>query len=292
MCEMLTLAEKEIKRMNIRHDNLSLIRDKDGVSVWRVAADHKSYVMKCFERAEYRREIENYHTLISLKIPTLAVIAYTGSSILLEDIERSVYRLGIPEDMSNPKITALLGQWYKTLHENGRLYKNLHQLYDECDCLTADKLNMLMSVTDTGDLPVWHLIGGNFDKIKSAAMRLPRTLTYNDFYYTNLAVARDETSAIMYDYNMLGKGYVYSDIRNVCSSLGNEDACTAFKAAYGKFDESEIVLDEIISTLQTLIVACERDSFPSWAQESLDFVKDGGLLVAVEKYLADNNGAQ
>ena len=36
-----------------------------------------------------------------------------------------------------------------------------------------------------------------------------RTLTYNDFYYTNMMVAKDKSSALMFDYNLLGKGYVY-----------------------------------------------------------------------------------
>ena len=241
--------------------------------------------MKCFDNKEYRREIVNYQTLISLEVPTLKVIAHTNCSILLEDIEKSIYRLGIPEDMNNPKITAAIAKWYKTLHEKGRKYANLHQLYDECDCITSENINIVIEVTGTRDLHIWHIINVNFDKIKSAAMKMPRTLTYNDFYYTNLAVTRDETTAIMYDYNMLGKGYVYGDIRNVCSSLGNDDAKMAFKSAYGTFDESEVVLDEIICTLQTLIVACEREVFPSWATDSLATVKDGRLLTAVERFI-------
>jgi hypothetical protein len=37
-------------------------------------------------------------------------------SILLEDIEQSEYWLGVREDMDNPRITSLIGAWYKTLH--------------------------------------------------------------------------------------------------------------------------------------------------------------------------------
>jgi len=280
-------ADSELALMNIQPASLSLIQNKDGVSVWRVIAENMTYVMKCFDNADYRREIENYQTLTSLGVPTLEVIANTYCSILLEDIGHSKYRLGIAEDMSNPKITALIAAWHKALHEKGWGYENLHQLYDECDCITPENIEMVMDATETNHLQVWNIINGNFDNIKSAAMSMPRTLTYNDFYYTNLAVARDETSAIMYDYNMLGKGYIYGDIRNVCSSLGNAEAQTAFKSAYGNFDETEIVLDEIVSTLQTLIVACRRDNFPNWATDSLESLKDGRLLKAIEKYLED-----
>ncbi|MCL2404576.1 MAG: GNAT family N-acetyltransferase [Defluviitaleaceae bacterium] len=281
------LAENELKRMGFEPTTLALIQNKDGIAVWRKTAGNMSYVMKCFDNAEYRREIDNYQTLISLGVPTLKVIAHTNCSIILEDIHQSIYRLGVAEDMNSPKIATSIAMWYKALHKKGRGYSNLHQLYDECNCITQENLNMVMEATNTCNLHVWHVINRNFDKIKSAAMSMPRTLTYNDFYYTNLAVAGDEASAIMYDYNLLGKGYVYGDIRNVCNSLGN-DAQAAFKSAYGNFDESEIVLDEIVCTLQSLIVACERDSFPSWAVDSLASVKDGRLLAAVDIFLGND----
>ena len=48
-------AESKLQRMKIAHNALSLIRNKDGVSVWRVTVDTDSYVMKCFDKIEHRR---------------------------------------------------------------------------------------------------------------------------------------------------------------------------------------------------------------------------------------------
>ena len=44
-------AESELQCMGIAHTILSLLRNKDSVSVWRVEADKNSYVMKCFDSA-------------------------------------------------------------------------------------------------------------------------------------------------------------------------------------------------------------------------------------------------
>jgi len=134
-------------------------------------------------------------------------------------------------------------------------------------------------------LPVWRLIEEHFAQIHTAAMSLPRTLTYNDFHYTNLVVARNGSAALIFDYNMLGKGYVYSDIRNVCEHLGNEEARAAFCSAYGSFDEKELFVDNAVNLLTGLHIACQRKSFPDWGQELLEMVKDGRLLTAVEKLL-------
>jgi len=277
-------AESELQHMDITHTALSMLRNKDGVSVWRVEADKNSYVIKCFDKAEHRREMTNYQVLTSLGIPTLKVIAYTDFSIVLEDIERSKYRLGVAEDMNSPQAMALVGAWYKTLHENGRKYASEHSLYDECDCLTLENISKIKEHTGTSDLQVWVVIEKNFDALKSVAMKLPRTLTYNDFYYTNLAVAQDNSFALVFDYNLLGKGYIYADIRNVCSSLG-EEAKAAFLSAYGRFNEQEKDVDDVISLLVNLHFACERENFPNWALESLEQVKDGRLLAAVNKLL-------
>jgi len=278
------LPENELKHMGIKFNDLSLIREKDGVSVWRVKNEGNNSVMKCFGKCEHRREIVNYQILSSLGVPTLKVIAHTDRAILLEDIETSYYRFGSEKDLSDPKTAVLIADWYKILHAHGRKYASSHQMYDESDNVTLDIITKVIDITGTGDLSVWQTVLSKFDVIKNAVMKLPRTLTYNDFYYTNLAVARDRTSALMYDYNLLGKGYLYSDIRNVCSSLSNE-AEAAFLSAYGSFNSNEIIIDDVISVLFNLIVACEHDTFPSWANDSLEALKDGSFLSAVEKLL-------
>ena len=213
------------------------------------------------------------------------MVAHTDSSLVMEDIERSEYRLGTPGDMNDPNIAEIIAVWYKTLHQNGREYANTHDFVDEYDSLTLDNLRLIQEKTGTSGLPVWQVIEKHFDKIRSAVMELPRTLVYTDFYYTNLAVARDGTSALMFDYNFFYKSYVYSDIRNVCSNLGTDEAKAAFVSAYGGFDEREVIIDNVVCELTSLYIACQRKSFPSWANDGLEKVKDGRLLVAVEKLL-------
>ena len=93
-----------------------------------------------------------------------------------------------------------------------------------------------------------------------------------------------DVSLFLLTHKLLGKGYVYADIRNVCSSLG-EDAKAAFLSEYGDFDENEKIVDDVVSPLVTLHFACEHKLFPNWAAQSLDMVKDGRLLLAVKQLL-------
>lgn len=186
--------------------------------------------------------------LRSLGVPTLRVLGSTDRALLLEDLEGGNYRPGRPEDLDDPEAAALIARWYRELH--GRGYAHVESagegLYDENDALTAENIEAVRA--RTGELPVWRLIEANWGKIRAAIDGARRTLTYNDFYYTNLAVARDGSSALMFDYGLLGKGYAYADIRNVLSSL-SPAAGEAFLAGYGPFDAREEQIDGVANVL-------------------------------------------
>jgi predicted nucleotidyltransferase len=277
-------ARDELSIMGIKYTDLAPMQYKDGIALLRLKTASGSMVLKCFDKHEYRREIDNYRILGELNIPTLKVHAQTECSLLMEDIESGEWRLGTESDLHDPKVSSLVAYWYRALHERGREYVESYKLYDECDCLTLEIIALIKAKTNTEDAPVWAIIEANFEQIRTAALSLPRTLTYNDYYYTNLAVRKDGAAALMFDYNLLGKGYVYSDIRNVCSSLGDE-AKAAFLAEYGEFDRYEITIDDVASPIVSLFHACEKKVFPQWASSSLADVKNGTLLAAVERLL-------
>jgi hypothetical protein len=89
-----------------------------------------------------------------------------------------------------------------------------------------------------------------------------------------MVVRKDKSEAFMFDYNLLGKGYAYADIRNVCSVLG-ESARRVFLDEYGGFDEFEVLVDNVASVIVTLYFACKLKKFPQWAMQYLQSVEDG-----------------
>lgn len=265
----------ELKKLNIVYSTINLIKNKDGVIVARVQTDEKSYIIKYFQNEDFKREIKNYQLLKTLNIPTINVFGFTDSAILMEDVSQSdIFRLATNEDLDDVAIVSEIAEWYKLLHTRSKDFTegNITELYDETDFITRDNIEFIKEKTGTQNLPVCKLIDDNFDSIVSKIKSIPRVLTYNDFYYTNLIVAKDKTSAFMFDYNLLGKGYVYSDIRNVCSSLG-EEAKKAFVESYGGFDKSETIVDDVASVLVTLYHACQRKNFPVWADYALKELK-------------------
>ncbi len=274
MFELLKIKQ-ELKSLNVSFSNIELIQNKDGVIVARIQTDEKSYIIKYFQNEDFKREIKNYKLLQSLNIPTIRVFGFTDSAILMEDVSLSEsLRLATKEDLDDVVIASKIAKWYKLLHTSNKDFEeeNIAELYDESDFITKENIEFIKEKTGTQNLPVWKLIDDNFDIIVSKTRNLPRVLTYNDFYYTNLIVAKDKSSAFMFDYNLLGKGYVYSDIRNVCYSL-SADAKNAFLEAYGEFDKNEIIVDDVASVLVTLYHACQRKNFPDWASSTLNELK-------------------
>ena len=268
----MSIIQDELNKLGIACDSFSILQDKDGVTVARIVSGEQTYVIKCFQKDEHKRELENYRLLASLSIPTIRVIASTDSALLLEDIDRSIsYRLGIEEDMSDPVVARQIAAWYRQLHSQGYSYVCQHgeSMYDEADFFTLENMGCIKEKAGTQGAPAWVLLEQNYAAINDLLHKTRRTITYNDFYYTNMVVAKDKSSALMFDYNLLGKGYAYTDVRNVLSSL-SEEAGKAFLDEYGEFDPVEKALDDVVSVVVTLYLACKRDVFPWWAQSLLD----------------------
>lgn len=268
----MSIIRDELNKLGIVCDSFSILQDKDGVTVARIVSGKKSYVVKCFQKDEHKREMDNYRLLASLAIPTIRVIASTDSALLLEDMDCSLtYRLGIEEDMSDLVVARRIAVWYKQLHSQGYGYVCQHgeSMYDEADYFTLENIVSIKEKTGTQDAPAWLLLEQNYSAINDLLRKARRTITYNDFYYTNMVVAKDKSSALMFDYNLLGKGYAYTDVRNVLSSL-SEEAGKVFLDEYGMFDSVEKALDDVVSVVVTLYLACQRDVFPWRAQALLD----------------------
>ena len=268
----MNIIHEELNKLGIACDSFSILQDKDGVTVARIVSGEKSYVVKCFQKDEHKRELGSYQLLVSLGVPTIRVIAFTDSALLLEDIDCSpTYRLGIEEDMSDPEVARRIAVWHKLLHSRGYGYicQSGESMYDEADFFTLENIACIKEKTGTQDAPAWVLLEQNYAAINELLCKPRRTITYNDFYYTNMVVAKDKSSALMFDYNLLGKGYAYTDVRNVLSSL-SEEAGKSFLDEYGEYDPVEKALDDVVSVVVTLHLACQRDEFPWWAQALLD----------------------
>lgn len=252
---------------------VEILQHKDGVLTERIRTGEGTAIRKTFETPEHAREIANYHLLSRLNVPTFQFLSHNENSITLEDIAASPHwRLGRPEDLSDPSVAAAVARWYKKLHEYGR-GEATEDMYDESDLFTRENIQILPEFTKSPNHSVWNVLESHFDTIRSTVEHLPKTITYNDFYWTNLAVSRDGSEALMFDYNLMGKGYAYSDIRNVTVSL-SPTAAAAFLREYGPTDPQERAVDDILSPIITLILASRRETFPSWATDSLKALAD------------------
>lgn len=283
-----TRAEKELSRFGIRFSEIQELQAKDGVFVYRIKGE-KPCVLKCFEKDEHKREIKNYRLLQSLGIKTVKVIDCSQNAFLMEDITvRPDYRLATRADMDDPDIMRGLAKWYRELHIKGRAYVRDFgtELFCETDDITPENLRMVKEKTQTADDPVWALIEEHYSDLRKLIDSTPKTLTYNDFYYTNMivATAMNKSEAFMFDYNLLGKGFACADLVNVTYELP-ESAKAAFLKEYGEYDPKEMQLVKITGTLFALICACRRLVFPDWAKQELQTLTSGGLYFALKALL-------
>ena len=270
------LLQSEIRRYGISEEDVQLIREKEGVIVARVPFGDTTAVLKCFEKDAFCREIENYEILQSCGIPTIVVLGKGERSIILEDIEASCeYRLGEESDLSKPVVIMAIAKWYKTLHTKGAQHVRQHGtgMYEEWDCFTIENIQAIKAKYDLSDNAGIRALEQHFEEVRKRLDAAPRTLCYNDFYYTNLIVKKNLSEALMFDYNLLGKGNYISDIHNVTYWFSKENK-DLFLSVYGEPEEDLILLDKICAPIVSLYSAMTRDVFPGWAKEALENLQE------------------
>jgi hypothetical protein len=205
----------------------------------------------------------------------------------MEDLRYSdSWRLGKAEDMQSEKIASVLAAWYQKLHSLGQTLANDPVLtwYSELNFFTREGFALVQAPTQSHDAELWQTLDSLIDPILACIQEIPKTLTYNDFYYVNLAVSRDEKSALMFDYNLLGVGFPVMDVGNVCASL-SPSAAEAFKVSYGPLNPQEQLLNEIISPLTTLVIGAQREKFPSWFDEAWTEVNNPEFLEKLKRFI-------
>lgn len=272
-----------------------LLREKSGVYVYKCLYIDLPVVAKFFEHEEDKREILNYRILQAHGVPTIPTHVLGESVIVMDDISLSdAWRLGTSEDMNNIDVAKGLARWYFTLHEAGTVFSELHSLYFEYDEITREHLlNLSGRLPEAADL--FRFLLGHFDSLRARINRPECTLTYNDFHWTNFIVSRDGCAALMYDYNLLGRGYRYSDFRNLRSlsdmayqEFSNEyDRMYRQKHGMGRAhaEQEEAEIDVVVAPLYALMAAYQQKQFPDWAEEEKQAAINGSLMNAAKRLL-------
>lgn len=250
-----------------------LIHEKRADRLYRVNCAGRRVVIKWFADPAESIEIRAYSLLEALGVPTLPVHGRTENALVLQDLAAGpTWRLAAEADCRRADVGRAVAAWYRALHQAGR--KLLADPLAVPDFLRRedDALDPA-AVLDIGERlglsgsPVWRLCAEHIEALKRAIRARPATLTYNDFHWSNLALARAAAGlleAVVFDYHLLGIGMAYSDCRNVLGCLGGP-AASAFKDAYGPFDRTEALLDGPVAVLAALSEAVCRPKLPGWA---------------------------
>jgi len=292
------LIERDLQNASAKSiRSFRLISAKSGVYVYKCLYDGVPAVVKYFERIDDRREISNYRLLARHGVPTIQTFAFGESAFVMEDMSASCdWRLGTPEDLDDADVAESLARWYFAFHENGAAVPELLTLYFEYDSFTVENFRaVIQKFPEAKEL--FQFLLTRYDQLRELIYKPSFTLTYNDFYWVNFVLRKDKTAAMMFDYNLLGKGYRFSDFRNVCSSM-SAAAGAAFVGEYNRLyaekhgrarteaEEFERRVDDVAGDVFQIILAfTEKKEIPKWAEDSIEKAKNGTLLSKVKKLL-------
>mgnify|MGYP001820133874 CR=1 FL=1 len=129
--------------------------------------------------------------------------------------------------------------------------------------------------------PSWRAASDHLPTLQARFRLLPETVTYDDFALENLAVSRTEPRrAIVFDYGEVSIGPAVTDWRNARWSL-EAAALRGFDAGFDRPSAEAIALDQILTTLFSLVAASRRPRLPSWTAPLINDVRFGKLAADI-----------
>lgn len=231
-----------------------------------------------------KAEMHNLLLLNRLGIPTIPVLGATKNCLCFEDIEQSKrLRRGTEADLHDEGTARRLAGWYKLLHKKGLELKSDFSAPLPSDMITPQNLLKLWAAFPQ-ECSTWNYILDHISAVQALMRQQEKTLCAGDFSWKHLAVARDNSIALMVDYAPLAPGLRASDVLHVSAKL-NRRARAAFKETYGPVCKREISLDLCLRPLVQLIYLTENSGSPARIRPYLEAVHKGEVTYHMDSLI-------
>lgn len=228
---LMAQARSKLEAWGLRPDSLLLLREKQGIALFRLAAGEERLVLKLFLGEFGREELFFYGLLRRHGLPTLKLQQQDDDALLMADLDHAdTLALAPLEAAQDPAIMGALGAWYRALHLMDVGEEPGIRLSEEWQVLSRAALEQADAVHQ--DKPEWRRLYPLLLALVQKARSLPLTLCYNDFHPVNLVVGRQEAQAFMMDYGRMGLNYPGVDLKNALW-FSDDAAASAFRSAYG-----------------------------------------------------------
>lgn len=244
---LLALARQQLQAWHRPDEGLLLLREKEGIALFRVLQPEGPAVLKLFTGETGRAEPAFYKLLAAEGLQTLPPFQMDAKALLLPDLHApGRYALAGEQHMASPGHMEALGRWYRALHQIPVERHPWLPLSKEWAALSPEGLARAWpALAAQGAGP--ELLS-RLERLIHKAAGLPLRLCYNDFYYVNLVVGREEPGAFMMDYGRMGLNHPALDLVNALW-FSPPDARAAFLSSYG-LDWGEEAWAQLLPPLQ------------------------------------------
>ncbi|MBO5947472.1 hypothetical protein J6Q66_01395, partial [bacterium] len=176
------------------------------------------------------------------------------------------------EDLKNENIIRSLARWLKNLHRINDL-----DLKNYKDCFCVSNLNAMIEKFNLRSNLFLKYILNNFDNIKLKLDRSIKGVCCNVFNLENAVVSKEKTKIFVNNIDDLCYGFVANDINVVMGFLDDEGA-KIFIDEYGKIEEIERLLNEVVGCVIALIISGKESGFPIWCSKYLAMINEEKML--------------
>lgn len=267
LARIISDVRKELNSIGfMKNGNLEVLKIKDDIFVLLLENMDNSYIVKYYQKGVDRELLKEKMQLASYGVDA-GIVLYTDKIVVLENfVKNEVYDIVKIEDLKNEEVIKILARWIKKIHGIKDLnFKN----YKDYFCLS--NINYMIEKFKLKSNSFLKYILNNFHNIKLKLDRSIKGVCCNRVELENIVISKEKTDVFVNNMEDFCYGFVANDI-DAMMDLLDGNGRKIFLDEYGKVEEIECLLNEVVGCVIALIIASKESEFPSWCSKYFNLI--------------------
>ena len=256
---------------------IGVVKYLDDYVVLTLEDENESYIVYFYEKGDSCEFVGTQKKMEKYGIKTGFVMS-TNKIVIMKNFKRTGFHVCFDEELlKRENVVRNIAKWYEKIGS-----VSCDELENFNDYFSLKNIKFLTTKLNIRNSAFIDYVVANFENIRLKLDRLPQSTICLDFPKENLFFSKQNYELIVFGIDKLYKGYRYACIDFILSLIG-ENYCCIFEDEYGKFNQDERLINEVVGCIIKLYLASKKYVFPDWAKEYLAKINTEEFLASAKE---------
>jgi len=278
IARIISKVRKELSNLSFCiNGELEVVKYLNDFAILTLEGENESYIIYFYEKGDsfklvsVQKEMEKYGI-------EKGFVMCTNKIVVMKNFKRTGIHVAFDDNLLEHEIVVKnIAKWYKKLHS-----MTCDNLGSYNDYFSLKNIRFLMSKLNVKNNAFFDYVITNFENIKLKLSRVPQSVICLDFPRENIFFSKFNYEMVVFGIDELYEGFRCADIDFIISLVG-EKYRSIFEEAYGKINDEERLINEVVGCVIKLYLASKKEVFPDWSKEYLIKINKEELLTSAKE---------